>query len=609
MDQGRPQVNHLLQFLLILVLGVICYANSLQVPLQVDDDPTLHMVAADIISGKRSLQDVLMSPRPVAVLSFVMNLKLHSERVLGFHLFNLAVHLSSALLVLGLLRQIFRAAAATYSISGSDERFGYIARYAPFAASLLFVCHPVQTQAVTYISQRYTSLAAFFYLASLYAYFRAHQASVEEWRGRVLFWWGVALFSTVLAVNCKETAVTLPVMLLLMEVMLFRGKLLKRKLVLLTAGLLLLIIPFQVLVMNRANEGTILQWLYRATSEVPNVSRHDYFLTQLRVIVTYIRLLLFPVGQNIDYDYPLYRSIWEPQVLFAIFVHLVIATTAVLLVVRSRPSLTCGDCVNSAVRRLSAIGIILFYLALSVESSVIPIRDYIFEHRLYLPSVGFFMLLTTVLVSQAASHQRMRKPLGWILAVVCCLLSVATVARNHVWRSEMSLWQDALDKSPGKARPYHSIGKIYYMRWKPEQAIPYLLRSVELDPNNLKYRVTLNLSVGILDRFAGRVDDGHQYQSKFDEVDKRYLVPWLAVSFNNLGLVYEAFTGNLYLARQNYEKSIDYDPHFELAWYNLALVTAWQGDRAGSAHALERLRVLNRDLAEKAIETMAHPDR
>jgi tetratricopeptide (TPR) repeat protein len=405
--------------------------------------------------------------------------------------------------------------------------------------------------------------------------------------------------------KCKEIAFTLPLMLIMLEGMLFRGRLLKKPIVLILGGALLLIVPLQMLLLQWRGGGAeeFLQWLQRATTEAPFISRHDYFLTQLRVVVTYMRLLLFPAGQNLDHDYPLYRSILNPQVLAAIFVHLVMAALTIGLVLRSRLKLSRGDNGGAAALRLCAAGICWFYLALSVESSFIPIRDYIYEHRLYLPSVGFFLALMTGVAYPVAARMALRKPLCWIMVFVCCLLSAATVARNHVWRSEMSLWQDALAKSPAKARPYHSIGKLYYLRWKPESAVPYLLRSIELDPNKALYRITLNQCLGLLKRLEGRTADGLRYQKGRDEVDERSLTPWLTVSYNNLGLAYEEFSGNLFLARKNYEISVSLDPQFDLGWYNLALVTTRQGDRAASSAALERLRAVNPGLAGAAAAT------
>ena len=483
-----------LQILLVLVVGIACYANSLLVPLQFDDDPTLHVVAVEALSGSRSTMDILTSPRGVAVLTFALNLKLHGERVLGFHLFNLMVHLSAALFVLGLLRRMFAAAGSTFSVDSRDERFNFLGAHVPFAAALLFVSHPIQTQAVTYISQRYTSLAACLYLAALYAFFRARFGNADRYGCRWC-WGACAILCAVLAMNSKEIAFTLPAMIVLIEALLFRGRLLKQKVVLILGGLLL-IVPIQVMVANR--ESGLMQALQRATSETLSISRHDYLLTQLRVIITYIRLLLFPVGQNLDYDYPLYRTISDPQVLAALALHLTVVVVTVTLVLLSRPGRRLADNGTMAVQRLCAVGICWFYLALSVESSIIPIRDYIFEHRLYLPSVGFFLAMTTALVYPFATRPRLHRPYYLFLVVVCCLLSTATVARNHVWRSEMSLWQDTLAKSPGKARPHHSVGKLHYMRWKPELAMPYLLRAIEIDPGKPLYRITLNHCVGLV---------------------------------------------------------------------------------------------------------------
>ena len=125
-----------------------------------------------------------------------------------------------------------------------------------------------------------------------------------------------------------------------------------------------------------------------------DVSRWDYLNTQFRVIVTYIRLLFFPVNQNLDYDYPIYRTFFTPPVFLSFLFLLGIFCWGIYLLYRSYKS----DQANRFWYRLIAFGIFWFFVTLSVESSIIPIQDVIYEHRLYLPSVGFFMAIMSGIV-------------------------------------------------------------------------------------------------------------------------------------------------------------------------------------------------------------------
>jgi tetratricopeptide (TPR) repeat protein len=238
-----------------------------------------------------------------------------------------------------------------------------------------------------------------------------------------------------------------------------------------------------------------------------------------------------------------------------------------------------------------------------VESSLIPIRDVIFEHRLYLPSVGFFMAATAGCAGIAAQRQRYRTALWTATVLLCLALAAGTLARNRVWSDVMVLWQDALKKSPNKARPWYSVGVAYFRRYMPETALPYLVRAVELEPGTTNYWITLNETISVISKFEGRSSDDMQYHAAVDAVNKQYLVPWTAICYNNLGLAYEHL-GNRYLARENYHKAVTVNPSLDLAWYNLALLAASQKDTASVESSLENLRAINPVLAQNATKTI-----
>ena len=111
----------------------------------------------------------------------------------------------------------------------------------------------------------------------------------------------------------------------------------------------------------------------------------DYFLTEFSVIVVYLRLLVLPIDQNLDYDYPVYHSLLEPKVFVSfLFLSAIISLAFYLLFVSERST-------RRNLFKLTGFGLLWFFLTLSIESSIIPIEDVILEHRLYLPSIGFLM--------------------------------------------------------------------------------------------------------------------------------------------------------------------------------------------------------------------------
>lgn len=586
---------------IVVLLGLVCYANSFHVPVQFDDAVAVRGYASSGVD-LYSVAGLLGRSRWFADITFALNRQLHGEQVPGYHLVNLALHLATAVVIYLLLRQAIAALQRTYRLDIADPHLNFLQRFVPCAVASLFVCHPVQTQAVTYIVQRYTSLATLLYLGALLAYLLARRpVTIDRQQLSIWFNAGACLVLALLAMKSKEIAATLPLMLGMCEAALFRGQLLKKRLWWLLAGGLLLVMPLQLLSAHGVGgSDSLLDHLRTATAETQTITRSDYLLTQFRVVATYLRLLLLPVNQNMDYDYPLSQSLAEPAVLAALLLHLALAGAALVFLLRSRRCLAAGAALPGIALRLAALGICWFYLALSVESSVLPIRDVIFEHRLYLPSVGFFMAAAAALAGLAARRHSYRTSLWLLLAVLCLTLGAATIARNRVWSDELTMLQDVLAKSPNKARVSYAVGMLYYRKIMPEPALPYLVKALELDPDSDKYRQGLNEALWIIKKYRGRCGDGAPWQAAANRAKADTLKVWRAISYNNLGLAYEHL-GKLELARQNYQQALAINPALDLAWGNLALAAALSDDRPAVAAALQQLQAINPQLARTVV--------
>lgn len=573
----------------ILLLGLASYANSLTVSLVFDDDLA---VRSDMSDNLYSVQGFFCTPRWFTDMTFALNRYLHQEQVMGYHLFNLALHLSSAVIIYLMLRRIIEALLQSWRFSVDDEKVSFLMCFIPFVSAALFVCHPVQTQAVTYIVQRYTSLTTLLYLGSLLTYLQARLAfNGDNTKCYVWICGSVSFFLALLAMKSKEIAFTLPLMMAVFEFALFNGRLIKNRIFLALGAGLLLVTPAQLFFMTAGGTENLLDHLNAATAETQSISRVDYLLTQFRVVATYLRLLVLPINQNMDYDYPIYHSLLNPQVLLGLMLHVILAGAALTLFVLTSRSLKSADPAIRIVMRIAALGIFWFYLALSVESSVIPIKDVIFEHRIYLPSVGFFMASTAGIAGFAASRRRYQQILWSLIALLCCILVVATIARNRVWASELGMWQDVVKKSPHKARGWYAVGRIYYTKLMPEKASAHLVKALELDPASEKTWLGLNDAVAIIKRYRGRCTDGYKYYS-LAMVNPAYINLWRAITYNNLGLAYE-LQDNLPLAQNYYKKSINTYPELDISWANLAVISARLNDASLVANALKRLDTIN----------------
>ena len=236
----------------------------------------------------------------------------------------------------------------------------------------------------------------------------------------------LSLAAGVLALRCKETAYTLPLMLVVAEMFLFRGRLLRNRVFMGCMVSLLLVIPIvRIAQHGMGGLGDIIFNIQHSTKEELTYSRMDYLLTQFRVVVSYLRLLILPINLNLDYDIPLQRSLFTVPVLSSLMLHLALLTTSLVLFIRSGRLLSAKPGYLGICLRLISFGIVWFYLALAVESSFIPILDVMFEHRLYLPSGGGFLAMVCYCCDPGStapftSEKRLDRPCSSLLCIDNC---------------------------------------------------------------------------------------------------------------------------------------------------------------------------------------------
>jgi tetratricopeptide (TPR) repeat protein len=560
-DRGRQHSRSrtFLQLALIAVVGALAYSNTLGVPFQWDED--LYISGSPVVkdlgyflepdrAAGMELHGALKS-RYLGYLSFALNYAIGGLDPIGYHLFNIAVHLLNALLVYALVLTSFETPALRASILA--------ARAQPVAllASLLFVAHPVQTEAVTYIFQRLASLAACFYLLSLLAYVRAR---LSTRRDTAALLHAVCLLAAVLAMKTKENAFTLPLAAALYEFVFFTGPLRPRLLRLAPLLLTLAIIPL-TLAGAEQPAGDIISGIVPATRGFEDLARGVYLVTELRVIVTYLRLLVLPVAQNFDYDYPVFRSLFEPQVLGSFLLLLSLAASALFLLYRSR----------FGVRDTAAIafGVFWFFLTLSVESSIVPIPMLINEYRLYLPSVGVFLAFSTgaFLLLERLRDDRVRSIARAALFALPLVLAVATYARNTVWATRISLWEDVVSKSPSRVYPRNNLGIAYTEAGRIDDAVRQFQNALAIDPEH----ASAYSNLGVLRARQGRLDDAMQAFQAALQHD-----PELVDAHNNAGLVHLA-QGRYEAAEQSFRTAMRLDPGYAKAHYNLGVCFERQG--------------------------------
>jgi tetratricopeptide (TPR) repeat protein len=478
----------------------------------------------------------------VGDLTFALNYRLGGLSVTGYHLVNVAIHAATALLVAGLAAVTLRTPAARAGRVGP-----LVGRFLPLAAGLLFAVHPLATQAVTYVVQRYASLATLLYVLALVLYARARLAHLAAGRAtaRVVALGGGALLAAAAAMTTKEISVTLPLAAAGYDLAFFRGG---RRWPLLAPLAALPALPL----LDPALAGHL-------DSEAP-LPAGPYALTQTRVVVAYLRLLAWPSGQNVDHHVALSTSLAEPAVLGSLALLVALAAAAGALLVRGRRA-------GRVEWLLLGGGIAWFFLTLSVESSVLPLKDVMFEHRAYLPSVGALLAAATLLL-MGVERLPLPGPAGLraaaALALVAVPLGVATFQRNAVWRDDVTLWADAVAKSPGKARPRQFLGTALAERGELDAAVAELLRALELQPG---YKEAL-FNLGNVYATKGQLSQAMVAFTLAAQAD-----PGHAMTHNNLGAVFHRL-GNRERAAAAYQEALRLDPGLQMARRNLELLGA-----------------------------------
>jgi len=535
-SEKRSKKLILLGLIGIILLGAVLYSNILHAPFVFDDHSSIK--ENDSIRSIAESFKKISSNRYLVLLSFAVNYAAGGLNPFGYHLTNNLIHVINALLVYYLVILTFRTPYFS-SQSPQATRRGEQSAFTPpsppyqggarggvvsshfiaFFSAFIFIAHPIQTQAVTYIAQRATSMAAMFYLLSLvmYSKFRIQDSGYRmqspqatrrggditplnppltrgEVKGGIMHrasWilYLCSLLFAFFAMKTKEIAFTLPVIITLYEFSFFnrspnaehRTPNLKRLLYLLPILLTLLIIPLSM-VNFKAPVEAITQDINIQSRETVNISRADYFLTQFRVIVTYLRLLILPVNQSLDYSYPVYHSFSNHQVFLSFLFLLAIFGIAVYLFYISRynpPSPPFSKGGRRGFLRLISFGVFWFFITLSVESSFIPIRDVIVEHRLYLPSIGFF-IAAVLSVDYLFSNIRLKTA---VMAAIVLALSVGAYNRNTIWKDPQILWEDVIAKFPNNARAYNNLGVELKNKGEFDKAIEQFEKSLKADKN------------------------------------------------------------------------------------------------------------------------------
>ncbi len=444
-------------FLLIAPLCWIIYANSLGNDFVFDDLFTVVNNRTVLnFTFSRLLTDWF---RPLRDLSLAIDYWLWGLHPSGFRLTNILLHSFNSFLVFLVALEVLRAPRAA------------------LMASLFFAVHPVQTEAVAYISGRRDVLFTFFYLLGFYSFMRFRQTGIKKYAG-------VALTAFVLSAMTKEMAVTLPLIVLLWELYErwpspVRGRILRHffdhtravlkanRWVLAGAVLVFVGLAIRYTVEGRGlGTSRALQLDYWGGSIWHNV------LTVLTVHAHYLKLLVAPVTLVASYQgaFPIATSLLEGRVLLAILVLAVPLSLMMYGLFREKQI---------------AFAWAFYFIALLPVSQIIPHHELLAEHYLYLPMFGF-SLLVGHLFWRLSQRQRIWRKLALSgFAIILIVFGARTVVRNRDWKNGLTLWRATYQAVPTSPRAAYNLGVEYSRRQKLDQAIFYFRRAIELNPSHI----------------------------------------------------------------------------------------------------------------------------
>ena len=427
----------------LALLALLAYWNAFAGAFQFDDFNVIvdNPAVASVAAWWHSMPGI----RPLLKLSYALNRAAaggdSAGALFGFHLVNLLIHIGNAWLIYAIARRL----------RGDSVDASAVA----LLAASIFVLHPAHTEAVTMISGRSMSLMALFYLTSLLAALDGRR--------------GLSLIAFAAALGVRETAITLPLALLLVERLRMPNAPLRTALangaghwlLALAVALALLLLPaFQ----------------YLASVSLATRSLTDQLFSQAGALLYLFKQALWPLALNADPVLPVFgggvgggSGYW-------------LAKVALILILLGGAWLAWR---RTGLTRWTGFGLLWFFLHLAPTNSVLPRLDLANERHLYLADIGLCLIVALGLVSAMKNRPR------WRLAISALLvfgLALATHQRNQVYRNEVLFWQDVADKSPTNNRAFNNLGFALAASGQTSRALTAYARAIELAPEDLKAR-------------------------------------------------------------------------------------------------------------------------
>lgn len=375
--------------------------------------------------------------RPNQQFAFAAISKIFGQKPLVFHAFSILCHALAAFLLFLFLAELG------------------ISRNGSLIAAALFLLHPVQTEAVSYISGLADPLSGIFLLSGLLFLAKGIKENAE------LKWMILSFLFFVFALFTKENMVVfLPLAVIVMLYFHFKQNAKQTKKVWLWLGLFValdityLVLKFTVFKFGDEAGLTSEKNLYTE-------NLHIRIITFFNILPEYFKLFLFPKHLNYEKPYTAYTELLNARV-FISFIAVSLFAVSVYFI-KKKPALFLGSA--------------WFFAALAPFTGIIPLNSMYLEHWLYIPIIGFVFL--AVLLLEFIAKKKMHWAIAVVIIPILMMFSVRTFARNKEWASIEKFYLNELNYSQDAIRIYNNLGMFYAEKKQYPKAISYYKKAIQ----------------------------------------------------------------------------------------------------------------------------------
>jgi tetratricopeptide (TPR) repeat protein len=507
--RAKKTLPYIIAFFIVLMI-FSSYSNTFTSPPFLDDfhsfirEKALYLDSISVSSLLSLSQTSFGWARLLPIITLALNHSLGHSNLIYFHAVNLLIHLLAFFAVFWLVRQVLAAGKNR----GTEGLLHEMAGFFPLCVAAIWALSPVQTSSVTYLVQRMASMQALFFALSTACFIKARLLSGNKTRSAAVFFFLCAL-AAVCSFLSKENSLVLPFALVLTDIWFFDSAWLKKAwAVCLKTGWKVRLAAIAALFLSSFYASTVVLPKLLSGYATRDFNLVERLLTEGRVVVLYMSLLLWPnpARLSMEHDIEISTSLFSP-----------LTTMPALLLIAALIFLTIWFR-----RRFPVItyGIAWFFLNLVIESTIIPL-ELVFEHRLYLPSIGFFLSIAAVFVillrwaAKRLPEAEFVKAACSALLVGAACLALLTFLRNGDWENRLTIHYDAVTKAPNNPRANADYANELCEVGQSEDAIKYGEKSIEIGRKGRETFVLAQNAITIALMKLGRTDEAIERGEEF----------------------------------------------------------------------------------------------